>query len=193
LLPTTILALLLSERSGRLAERIGPRLQMTAGPLICAAGLLLALRVGPTASYFTDVLPAVTVFGLGLACLVAPLTATALSSAPEDHAGVASGVNNAVARAGSLIAIAALPAASGLGGRAYLEPSLFLAGYHRALWVCIVALLVGAGIAGALISNRRDIDAGAAGAGRLLRAPVQTNTAPRTPRRIQASAASAIR
>ena len=157
LLPTTILTLLLSARSGQLAERIGPRLQMTAGPLICAAGLLLALRLGRSASYVTGVLPAVTVFGLGLACLVAPLTATALSSAPEEHAGVASGVNNAVARAASLIAIAALPAASGLTGRAYTEPSLFVAGFHRALWICIAALLVGAALAAVLISNRRDI------------------------------------
>jgi hypothetical protein len=172
---------------------IGPRLQMTAGPLICAAGLLLALRVGRTASYLIDVLPAVTVFGLGLACLVAPLPATALSSAPEDHAGVASGVNNAVARAASLIAIAALPAVSGLTGQAYTEPSLFLSGFHRALWVCIVALLVGAGLAGALISNRRDISAGAAAADRMLRPPGETITATGTPRRIQSSDASAMR
>ena len=100
ILPITVIMLLLSSRSGQLAYRIGPRLQMSLGPLVCAGGLVLMLRIGPAASYLTDVLPGVAVFGVGLAIMVAPLTATALAAAPAEHAGLASGVNNAVARAG---------------------------------------------------------------------------------------------
>ncbi|MGN6301719.1 MAG: MFS transporter, partial [Angustibacter sp.] len=114
LLPVTGLMLVLSARSGALADRIGPRLQLTTGPLVCALGLLLMLRIGREADYVTTVLPGVVVFGLGLSVLVAPLTATALSSAPAEHAGLASGVNNAVARTGGLLAVAAVPALAGL-------------------------------------------------------------------------------
>ena len=102
LLPITLLMLAFSARSGALAAKIGPRLQMTAGPLIAACGMVLMLRIGPDASYATEVLPAVVVFGLGMTTLVAPLTATVLSSAPREHAGAASGVNNAVARTAGL-------------------------------------------------------------------------------------------
>src|SRR5258707_3170034 len=104
LLPTTILMLLLSARAGGLAQRIGPRWPMTVGTGTCAVGLLLLTRIGAHASYFADVLPAVSVFGLGLSLTVAPLTATVLASADVRHAGVASGVNNAVARAAGLLA-----------------------------------------------------------------------------------------
>jgi predicted MFS family arabinose efflux permease len=86
LLPFTLIMLALSARSGALADRIGPRLQMTAGPLIAACGLLLMLRIGADASYATDVLPAVVVFGLGMTTLVAPLTSTVLAAAPTKHA-----------------------------------------------------------------------------------------------------------
>ena len=95
----------------RLAARIGPRLQLTAGPMLAAAGTLLLLMIGSDASYWIDVLPGVPVFGIGLTLMVAPLTATVLAAAPDRHAGVASGVNNAIARTGSLLAVAALPAA----------------------------------------------------------------------------------
>ena len=83
LLPMTLLMLLLSSRAGALAQRIGPRLPMTLGPLICAAGMLLFLRVGEAASYVSDVLPGVVVFGLGLSLTVAPLTTTVLAAAPS--------------------------------------------------------------------------------------------------------------
>ncbi|NEC30314.1 MFS transporter, partial [Streptomyces sp. SID8111] len=99
LLPTTALMLLLSARSGELADRIGPRLPLTVGPLLCAAGMLLMLRVGPGASYPADVLPALLVLGFGMVALVAPLTATVLASVDVGRAGLASGVNNAAARA----------------------------------------------------------------------------------------------
>ena len=98
LLPVTLLMLLLSARSGALAARIGPRLQMSVGPLVVGAGLALLSRATGTGSYLTDVLPAVIVFGLGLACTVAPLTSTVLAAAPAENTGVASAINNDVAR-----------------------------------------------------------------------------------------------
>ena len=111
-LPMTVLMLLLSSRAGALAQRIGPRLPMTLGPLGCAAGALLMRRIGPNANYWTDVLPAVIVFGLGLSLTVAPLTATVLGAVDPRHAGVASAINNAVARTAALLSIAILPVVS---------------------------------------------------------------------------------
>ena len=122
LLPLTIIMLALSARSGQLAARIGPRLQLSAGPLVVGAGLALLTLVTSGSSYVLYVLPAVVVFGLGLAITVAPLTATAMSSAPADHAGIASAVNNDVARFGGLLAVAILPALAGITGSAYLRP-----------------------------------------------------------------------
>jgi EmrB/QacA subfamily drug resistance transporter len=148
LIPVTVTTLLLSSRSGRLAQRIGPRWPMTVGPLVCAGGVLLSLRLSPGARFITGVLPAVTVFGLGLACFVAPLTATALSAVPPTHVGIASGVNNAVARAGSLIAVASIPAATGLGAVHYTSSS-FSESFTTALWVCSLLLTAGSGIAAA--------------------------------------------
>lgn len=114
LLPTTGLMLLLSANSGSLAQRIGPRVQLTAGPLLAAAGLLLLARIGEDASWTTDVLPGAVVFGLGLVTFVAPLTATVMAAADPDHVSVASGVNNAIARAAGLSALAVIPVVSGL-------------------------------------------------------------------------------
>jgi hypothetical protein len=94
LLPLTAIMLALSARSAALAARIGPRLQMSVGPLVIAAGMVLFTRVHGDGDYLTQVLPAVLVLGLGLAINVAPLTATALSAAPAGHAGIASAVNN---------------------------------------------------------------------------------------------------
>jgi EmrB/QacA subfamily drug resistance transporter len=109
-IPTTIVMFLLSQRMGRLADRFGPRLFMGLGPMIAAIGLLMMLRVGAHVDYFTDLFPALLVFSLGLAATVAPLTATVLSDADEGNAGIASGVNNAIARVSGLIAIAGLGA-----------------------------------------------------------------------------------
>ncbi|HEX5759247.1 MAG TPA: MFS transporter [Thermoanaerobaculia bacterium] len=142
-LPITAAMLALSPRSGALAQRIGPRAQLTAGPLLAAAGLLLSLRIGPGAPYWTVVFPAAALFGLGLAALVAPLTATVLAAAPSDHVGVASAVNNAVARAAGLLAVALLPALAGLSGDDYRAPAAFAAGYRLATLANVGLLAAG--------------------------------------------------
>ncbi|AZP19286.1 MFS transporter [Streptomyces aquilus] len=147
LLPTTVMMLLFSARSGELADRIGPRIPLTVGPLLCAAGMLLMLRVGPDANYFADVLPALLVLGLGLVTLVAPLTATVLASVDVARAGLASGINNAAARAAGLIAVAALPMIAGMGEEAYRTPSAFDDAFGRAMVMCAGALVVGAAVA----------------------------------------------
>jgi EmrB/QacA subfamily drug resistance transporter len=114
LLPVTVLMLLLSEWSGALGQRIGPRTQLTLGPLLTGAGLLLLARLGPHTSYLVDVLPGAFVFGLGLVVFGPPLTATVMAAADPDHVSVASGVNYAVARVAGLITLAVIPSVSGL-------------------------------------------------------------------------------
>ncbi len=114
LLPVTAMMLLFSARAGALAQRIGPRLPMTIGPLVVALGMLAFTRVEPGASYLTTFFPAAIIFGGGLSLTVAPLTSTVLAAAGENDLGVASGVNNAVARLAGLVAVAVLPAAIGL-------------------------------------------------------------------------------
>jgi EmrB/QacA subfamily drug resistance transporter len=124
LLPITLVLITLSRRCGALSARVGPRLLMSAGPLVGGAGLLGFARLDEHADYLTGVLPAGLVFGLGLAMTVAPLTATVLAAADRSYAGIASGVNNAVARVAGLLAIAAVGAVvaaqlqAGLDGRA---------------------------------------------------------------------------
>ena len=133
LLPLTLIMLVLSARSGRLATRIGPRLQMSVGPVVVGVGLALLGRVSTDSSYWSGVLPAVLVFGLGLAITVAPLTSTALGAVPDEHSGLASAVNNDVARVGSLIAVAVLPALAGISGTSYLHPAELSSGFRSAV------------------------------------------------------------
>ncbi|HEU5038336.1 MAG TPA: MFS transporter [Nocardioides sp.] len=152
-LPITVCMLLLASKGGELGTRIGPRIPMTVGPLVMAGGTLLLLRVGEDVTYWTDVLPGLTVFGLGLALMVAPLTSTVLAAAPDEHAGIASGVNNAVARAGSLLAVAALPIAVGLVGDDYADPAVFDAAYRQATVICAVLLAAGGVISWLTIRN----------------------------------------
>jgi EmrB/QacA subfamily drug resistance transporter len=109
-LPTTIVMFTLSRRAGRMADRYGPRWFMGIGPLVAAIGLLMFQRIDADPNYFTDILPALLVFAIGLASTVAPLTATVLADADEQNAGIASGVNNAIARIASLLTVAALGA-----------------------------------------------------------------------------------
>ncbi|MEV7994306.1 MFS transporter [Streptomyces sp. NPDC086077] len=147
LLPTTALMLLFSARSGALGERVGPRIPLTVGPLLAGTGMLLMLRVGENASYVRDVLPALLVLGLGMVTLVAPLTATVLASVDTARAGLASGINNAAARAAGLVAVAALPLVAGMGPEAYRSPAAFDAAFGRAMVVCAAILLVGSFLA----------------------------------------------
>ena len=153
LLPVTLIMLTLSARSAALSARIGPRLQMTVGPLVIAAGLVLFTRVEGNGDYLTQVLPAVVVFGFGLAINVAPLTATALAAAPAEHAGVASAVNNDVARAASLIAVAVLPVAAGITGDVYLHPAALTRGFHNAVLIAAAVAAAGGLLAFATIRN----------------------------------------
>jgi EmrB/QacA subfamily drug resistance transporter len=153
LLPVTFIMLALSSRSGALAARIGPRLQMTVGPLVLALSLALFTRVGASGDYLTAVLPAVLAFGFGVAIMVAPLTATALSAAPADHAGIASAVNNDVARVGGLIAVAVLPALAGITGDSYLHPAVFAADFKKAAWIAAAFCAAGGVLAGLTIRN----------------------------------------
>jgi hypothetical protein len=111
MLPVTVVMFLLSKRFGSLADRYGPRLFMGGGPLVGAVGLLLFQRVGAHVSYVSDVLPPLLVFSLGLSMTVAPLTAAVLAGVDESQAGIASGVNNAIARVAGLIGTAAVGAA----------------------------------------------------------------------------------
>src|SRR4051794_3281683 len=110
LLPVTVLMFSLSRRWGALADRIGPRIFMAIGPVIGGAGMLLLRRMDADPNYWTDVLPGIVVFGFGLSLTVAPLTAAVLGGVSEEHAGIASAVNNATARVGGLLAIAAVGA-----------------------------------------------------------------------------------
>jgi hypothetical protein len=141
--PLTLVMLVFSSRSGALAARIGPRVPLSVGPVLCGIGALLLREVGEDTGYLTGVLPGMLVFSAGLVLLVAPLTSSVLAAAPDRFAGIASGINNAVARTGSLLSVSALPALVGVGGADYQQPAVFAAGYERALLVCAVLLLAG--------------------------------------------------
>jgi len=154
-LPVTALMLLFSSRAGALAQRAGPRLPLTAGPLILAAGMLLMLRIDPGDGYVATVLPAVVVFGLGLAGTVAPVTATALAAADEHHSGLASGVNNAVSRVAQLLAVAVLPLVAGLSGEEFTDPRALAAGFEVAM--AVAAALAVAGAVLAFLTIRDDV------------------------------------
>jgi EmrB/QacA subfamily drug resistance transporter len=144
MLPVTLMMLALSSRMGALAQRVGPRLPMTIGPLVVALGMLLFGRVHPGGHYFTTVFPAAVVFGLGLAITVAPLTATVLGAVQPDEFGIASGVNNAAARLAGLLAVAVLPAAVGL--ETSLSPVDFSDKVSTAMRACAVLAASGSAI-----------------------------------------------
>jgi MFS family permease len=155
LVPVTVVTLMLSGASGRLAQRIGPRPPLVAGCLLCAVASMLAVRIGPHAGYWTAVLPVAVLFGLGLASLLPPLTATAMNSAPDSLAGLASGVNNAVARVAGLLWIAALPPLTGLTGAAYTDPVRFRSSFAQISWICAAAFAGAAVLAATFITGPR--------------------------------------
>lgn len=146
--PSTVIMLLASPKVGEFAQRTGPRLPMTVGPLVAGAGLALMARAVPGAAYPTVVLPAVVVFGIGLSITVAPLTTTVLAAVSEEHVGVASGINNAVARLAGLLAVAVLPWAAGI----HAAPGQPLGpGFSRAMLIAAVLCGVGGAIAAGTI------------------------------------------
>ena len=173
-LPVTLVMFALSRRFGALADRYGPRLFMGAGPFIGAAGILLLLRAGMHASYLGDLLPALLVFGVGLSVTVAPLTAAVLADADETDAGIASAVNNAVARIAGLVGVSVLGVvvASKLTGDTFSANRESVRAFHEAVIIC-AALVAGGGVAGALgITNpRRTVRAEGCPGGQLAGAP----------------------
>ena len=173
-IPSTLIMFALSRRMGALADRYGPRLFLSAGPLTSAAGIALFLRVGLTVSYLTDLLPALVVFSLGLSTTVAPLTATVLADADETDAGIASAINNAIARVGGLIGISAVGAivAGSLSGDAFAANQASVDAFHEAMTICAL-LVAGGGIVAAFgIENpRRRIEATGCPGGQLVGAP----------------------
>lgn len=134
-LPITILMILLSSRAGAMAGRFGPRIFMTAGPLLMAAGSLLLLSVSEQFDYWWQLLPGMIVLGVGLAATVSPLTSAILGAIEPERSGIASATNNAIARVAGLIAIAAL--ATIVGGMLDLE------GFHRAAWATALLMALG--------------------------------------------------
>jgi EmrB/QacA subfamily drug resistance transporter len=153
LLPLTLVMLAFSARSGALSARIGPRLQMTVGPLVVGAGLALLTRATDPGSYWTQVFPAVLLFSVGLAFTVAPLTSTAMGAAPAEHSGVASAVNNVVARAAGLLAVAVLPLLAGLTGAAALSSTELAGGFRTAMLISAFVCAAGGVLAALTIRN----------------------------------------
>jgi EmrB/QacA subfamily drug resistance transporter len=153
LLPMTVVMLLFSARSGQLSARIGPRLQMSVGPVVAGAGLALLAMATQHGSYWTQVFPGILVLSAGLAFTVAPLTATAMGAAPAEHSGIASAVNNTVARAASLFAVAVLPLAAGLTGAAALTPDELAHGFRTAVYIAGATCAAGGLVAVLMIRN----------------------------------------
>ena len=155
-LPITIMMALFAARGGALAQRIGPRIPMTVGPLIIGSGFALMTMIKPGHQYVATVLPAVLVFGVGLVLTVAPLTATVLAAVDDRFAGVGSAVNNAVSRIASLLVIAVIPSLAGIAGGA----SSLGQGFSRAMWLCASLCVVGALISVMTITNGHDAERG---------------------------------
>jgi MFS family permease len=152
-LPITLLLLTLSTPSGAIAQRIGPRIPLTIGAVLAGAGLLLMAQIHPGDRYLPAVLPSLIVFGVGLAALITPITATVLASVDSRHSGIASAVNNALSRLGQMIAVAALPLAAGLSGSAFEDPATMAAGFPIAMTVAAAASFAAALLAWTTISN----------------------------------------
>jgi len=146
----TILLLMFSSRAGALAQRVGPRLPMTLGPLIVAIGFVAFTRVAPGESYLVCGFLVEIKNGIGMCLVVAPLTAAVLAAADDHHAGIASGINNAVARIAGLLAIALFPLASSMSGTAG-DAVEFTAAFHRAMWIAAAMCAIGGAISFATI------------------------------------------
>ena len=181
-LPVTLVMFLLSRRFGALADRLGPRLFMGGGPLVAAVGILLLVRVGRDVSYVTDLLPALLIFAVGLSLTVSPLTATVLADADDSDAGIASAINNAVARVAGLIGVSVIGVvvAGTLAGGTFAPNASSVHAFHEAVVVCAVLVAAGGGV-GALgiVNPRRKVAAAQCPGGQLVGVPkpAVTNTA----------------
>jgi EmrB/QacA subfamily drug resistance transporter len=173
-LPSTIVMFTLSRRFGALADRFGPRLFMGAGPLVAAGGVLLLLRTGMHVSYLTDLVPALVVFSIGLSMTVSPLTATVLADADDSDAGIASAINNAVARIAGLLAVSfiGIVVAGLLVGDAFAPNSESVSAFHEVVVICAVLVATG-GVVGAIgiVNPRRVVRAARCAGGQLVAAP----------------------
>lgn len=145
-LPLSIVMLLLASRFGALASRHGPRPFMVGGTLTAAVGFTVLAFLPEHTRYVAHVLPGITLVGLGLSLTVAPLTGTVLAAAPDELAGTASGVNNAVARTAGLLAVAAIPPLVGLAGADYTSAGVLAPAYRSAMLVCAVLVALGAAV-----------------------------------------------
>lgn len=151
LVPLTACMLLLSPLAGAVSDRIGPTVPMTVGPLIMAASAAALTRVDSDTFYLVDVIVPTIAFGVGLAATVTPLTATVLAAVPDHQAGIASGVNNAVARTGSLLAIAVLPLVTALGSDGFDDAATLRPAFVTAMWICAGLLAAGGLVSAALV------------------------------------------
>ena len=164
----------LSRTFGGLADRPGPRLFMGGGPLVGAVGILLLARVGRIRRTSTDLLPGLLVFAVGLSLTVAPLTATVLADADDHDAGIASAVNNAVARVAGLVGVSVVGVvvASALGGARFGANQASVDAFHLVVLIC-AALVAAGGVIGllAVTNPRRDVAAADCAGGQLVGAP----------------------
>ncbi|HKY58094.1 MAG TPA: MFS transporter [Aeromicrobium sp.] len=156
LLPLTVCMLLFSPLAGTVSDRIGPTIPMSVGPLIMAGSVVALTRVDAQSSYLVDVIAPTVVFGIGLATMVTPLTATALAAVPDHRAGIASGVNNAVARIGGLLAIAVLPLVTQIGPDGFDDAATLQPAFVTAMWICAGLLAAGGLLAAALVRRPRN-------------------------------------
>ncbi len=177
--PVTLVMFALSRRFGALADRYGPRLFMGAGPLVAAVGVVLLGRVGRDVSYLIDLLPALLLFALGLSLTVAPLTAAVLADAAATDAGIASAVNNAVARVAGLIGVSlvGIIVAGSLIGDSFAANDESMHAFHHVMWIC-AALLAAAGVTGAtgIVNPRKPIMAEECAGGQFVGAPLPAAT-----------------
>ncbi len=157
LIPLTLLLLALSPTAGRVAQRLGPRGPMTVGPIVAAAGIGLMAGIERGGGYVADLLPGVVIFGLGMAVTVAPLTTAVLAAVEASHAGLASGINNAVARLAGLLAVVLIPLAAGISGIADVGGVAFSLGFRRSLLIAAVVCGLGGVISFVGIRNPRSV------------------------------------
>jgi EmrB/QacA subfamily drug resistance transporter len=173
-LPVTLVMFTLSRRFGALADRYGPRAFMACGPLLAAGGVLLLLRAGIHTSYVRDLLPGLVLFALGLSMTVAPLTATVLAGAEASDAGIASAINNAIARIAGLVGIAVIGVvvAGTLAGDSFGRNAGSVHAFHQALVICAALIATGGVTAAVGIENpRRAVPARRCAGGQLVAAP----------------------